>query len=233
MEWCVLIRHPAARVNGIAGSQKAGTLYSAVAIPHERTMPAISPADLVRYEERILQALRELGLPESLAKTRRQSVQLECESVNLVSIGLDLLGREQRLERRAAEQWSAMQAATEGERVVLGVISGFRSFDYQCAIIARKLAAGQSTEQILAVSALPGFSEHHSGRAVDVGTPGCPHLTEEFERTPAFSWLTRHAAEHGFQLSYPRGNSLGIAFEPWHWLFGRNDAIGVAHETHE
>jgi D-alanyl-D-alanine carboxypeptidase len=182
-------------------------------------MPSDSPADLVRYEERIFQALRELGLPESLAQTRGQPLQLECAEADLVSIGVDLMGREQRLERRAAEQWSAMQAAAKRERVVFGVISGFRSFDYQCGIIARKLAAGQSTEQILAVSALPGYSEHHSGRAVDVGTPGGPYLTEEFEKTAAFSWLTRHAAEHGFQLSYPRGNSLGVAFEPWHWLF--------------
>ncbi len=182
-------------------------------------MPPVSPADLARYDERILQTLRELGLPESLAKKRRQSMQWECEDANLVSIGPDLLGREQRLERRTAEQWAAMQAAAERDKVVIGIVSAFRGFDYQRDIIARKLAAGQSVEQILAVSALPGFSEHHSGRAVDVGTPGRPHLTEEFEETAAFLWLTRHAADYGFHLSYPRGNPHGVAFEPWHWCF--------------
>ncbi len=183
------------------------------------TMPSIPPADLARYNERILQTLRELGLPESLATTRRQPAQLECDDANLVSIGPDLLGREQRLERRTAELWLAMQAAAEREKVAIGVVSAFRSFDYQRGIIARKLAAGQSVEQILAVSALPGFSEHHSGRAVDMGTPGGPHLTEEFENTAAFSWLTLHAADYGFQLSYPRGNPHGVVFEPWHWCF--------------
>ena len=208
-----------ARQWGLQRRGDAAALYLDVTIGHEMTMPSTSPADLARYEERILQTLRELGLPESLAKTRSQSAQLECEDANLVSIGLDLLGREQRLELRTAEQWVAMQAAAERDKVVFGVVSAFRSFDYQRGIIARKLAAGQSVEQILAVSALPGFSEHHSGRAVDVGTPGCPHLTGEFENTPAFSWLTLHAAAYGFQLSYPRGNSHGVAFEPWHWLF--------------
>ena len=183
------------------------------------TMPSIPPADLARYNERILQTLRELGLPESLATTRRQPAQLECDDANLVSIGPDLLGREQRLERRTAELWLAMQAAAEREKVAIGVVSAFRSFDYQRGIIARKLAAGQAVEQILAVSALPGFSEHHSGRAVDMGTPGGPHLTEEFENTAAFSWLTLHAADYGFQLSYPRGNPHGVVFEPWHWCF--------------
>lgn len=206
------------------GLQRRGdlaALYLAVTIGHKETMPRTSPADLARYEELILQTLRELGLSESLAKTRKQPAQLECDGANLVSIGLDLLGREQRLERRTAERWVAMQAAAEREHVIIGVVSAFRSFDYQRGIIARKLAAGQSVEQILAVSALPGFSEHHSGRAVDVGTPGCPHLTEEFEQTAAFSWLTRHAADYGFQLSYPRENPRGIVFEPWHWLFLR------------
>ncbi|HEY4247686.1 MAG TPA: M15 family metallopeptidase [Lacunisphaera sp.] len=190
-----------------------------VTIGHEMMMPPTSPADLARYEGRILQTLRELGLPESLAKTRRQAMQLECENANMVSIGLDLVGREQRLERQTAERWFAMQAAAERDGVVFGIVSAFRGFNYQRGIIARKLAAGQSVEQILAVSALPGFSEHHSGRAVDVGTTGCPHLTDEFEKTAAFSWLTRHAGDFGFQLSYPRGNPHGVVFEPWHWLF--------------
>jgi D-alanyl-D-alanine carboxypeptidase len=208
-----------ARQWGLQRRGDVAVLYLAVTIGHETMMPPTSPADLARYEERILQTLRELGLPESLAKTRMQPAQLECDGENLVSIGLDLLGREQRLERATAERWAAMQAAAEREHVLIGVVSAFRSFDYQRGIIARKLAAGQSVEQILAVSALPGFSEHHSGRAVDVGTPGCPHLTEGFENTAAFSWLTRHALEYGFQLSYPRGNPHGVVFEPWHWMF--------------
>jgi len=180
-------------------------------------MPSVSPVDVARYEERILQTLRELGLPELLATTRRQSVQLEC--TDLVSIGLDLAGREQRMERQAAEKWRAMGAAADRAAVSLGIVSAFRSFDYQRGIIARKLAAGQSVEQILAVSALPGFSEHHSGRAIDIGTPGCEPLTEAFEHTPTFAWLTLHCGDHGFRLSYPRGNPHGVLFEPWHWMF--------------
>lgn len=174
------------------------------------------PKLITAYQERIRQALQELGIPVAYATERRQTPHLEC--TDLASIGLDHAGREQKLERHTATQWQAMQDAAARDGVSLLVISAFRGFDYQRQIIARKLAAGQVIDQILRVSALPGFSEHHTGRAIDIGTTGCAPLTEAFEQTAAYAWLTQHAAEFGFRLSYPRGNPHGVVFEPWHWF---------------
>lgn len=169
------------------------------------------------YERRAIKALAEMGIQTSFVTQRRRPLHGECK--DLVSIGLDMFGREQRLERRAASQWRAMVASAAQGGIVLMAISGFRSFDYQRNIIERKLAAGLTIEQIISVSALPGFSEHHTGRAIDIGTPGCPPVTEEFERTPAFDWLTRRAQDFGFWMTYPKGNPLGVVYEPWHWVF--------------
>ena len=108
---------------------------------------------------------------------------------------------------------------TTPEGIDLKVVSAFRSIDYQRGIIERKLKAGQSVEQILAVSAPPGYSEHHTGRAVDVMTPGGPILEETFADTDAFRWLEQNACRFGFVLSYPRGNAHGFAYEPWHWAW--------------
>ena len=69
------------------------------------------------------------------------------------------------------------------------------------------------------MNAAPGYSEHHTGRAVDLTTPGTPPLLEAFERTAAFAWLERHAARFGFVMTYPRNNPLGVIYEPWHWTF--------------
>ena len=168
------------------------------------------------YEQRITQILRELGA------TPRSGAKIFAEADELVSVGVDIHGREQRLTAGAAEAWNGMKAAAEREGVLLQLVSAFRSVDYQKQIIERKLAAGQSWEQILRVSALPGYSEHHTGRTVDVTTAGCEPLTEEFERTSAFRWLTAHAGEFGFTMTYPRGNEFGIAYEPWHWTFGES-----------
>jgi D-alanyl-D-alanine carboxypeptidase len=103
--------------------------------------------------------------------------------------------------------------------MVLEAISGYRSHDYQLGIFERKLARGLTVDEILTVNAAPGYSEHHSGLALDIGTPDEPPAEESFERTPAFAWLRDHAAGHGFRMSYPRDNPHGIVYEPWHWAY--------------
>ncbi|MCI0668752.1 MAG: M15 family metallopeptidase [Methylococcaceae bacterium] len=158
-----------------------------------------------------------MGIPVSFVIQRRHPLYEEC--ADLVSIGLDMLGREQRLERTTASHWEAMRLAADRDGIILAVVSAFRSFDHQRQIIARKLASGLSLEQITRVSALPGFSEHHTGRAIDIGTPGCSPVIEAFEQTPAFAWLVRRATDFSFRMSYPKGNPSGIAYEPWHWIF--------------
>jgi D-alanyl-D-alanine carboxypeptidase len=110
-----------------------------------------------------------------------------------------------------------MKTAAAAENVELLIVSGFRSIEYQVELFLKKLAAGISIEDILDVNAAPGFSEHHTGRAVDIATRGARPLTEEFETTPAFAWLRLHAADFAFQLTYDRGNRHGFCYEPWHW----------------
>ena len=114
-----------------------------------------------------------------------------------------------------------MRDAASTNDVDLQVVSAFRSADYQLGIIERKLARGQSVAEILHVSAAPGYSEHHSGRALDLTTPGFVALEEEFETSSAFAWLRANAGRFGFTLSYPRGNPHAIAYEPWHWCWHR------------
>jgi D-alanyl-D-alanine carboxypeptidase len=72
---------------------------------------------------------------------------------------------------------------------------------------------------ILKINAAPGYSEHHTGRALDLTTADSPPLEVGFETTQAYAWLVEHAGEHGFRLSYPRDNPHGINYEPWHWAF--------------
>ena len=88
---------------------------------------------------------------------------------------------------------------------------------------AAQLQRFLALEDILAVNAAPGFSEHHGGLALDIGTPGDPPAEDSFERTPAFAWLREQAGKHGFHLSYPRDNPHGIVYEPWHWRFQHDE----------
>lgn len=149
----------------------------------------------------------------------RTGLSLVPEPVQLRLAGTDRFRRPLWLQEDAARAWHHLQRAARRDGVVLEAISGYRSHDYQLGIFERKRARGLAVDDILAVNAAPGFSEHHSGRALDIGTPGEPPAEETFETTDAFAWLQANAAPDGFTLSYPRDNPHGITYEPWHWRF--------------
>lgn len=159
----------------------------------------------------------ELGIPADYGAAG--SLPTFDEATELVEVGPNLVGRMQRLAPEAARQWQAMVDAADSIGIRLLIVSGFRGFDYQAGLIRKKLEAGQAIEDILEVNTAPGFSEHHTGRAVDIATPGSRPLTEEFEHTDAFRWLTARAVEFGFSMTYPRDNPWGISYEPWHWAY--------------
>lgn len=158
---------------------------------------------------------RELGIPDDYDQDGRKP--LFEEAVDLVDVGPNLVGRMQRLTPKTARKWAEMVDAAASDGVILLIVSGFRGFDYQARLIRKKINAGQIVSDILRVNAAPGFSEHHTGRAVDIATPGSRPLMEEFEDSDAFRWLLENAARFGFSMSYPRENPFGFIYEPWHW----------------
>ncbi len=168
------------------------------------------------YAARIAAGLRELNIPDSYAPERQLALQPEAVELRVARVLKD--GRELKLSPATATAWTALSGAAVRDSVTLLLISGFRSVAHQRQIVERKLAEGKSLAEILRVNAAPGYSEHHTGCAVDIGTPGCPPLSEEFERTAAFVWLTQRAGGFGFRLSYPRDNPHGVIYEPWHWF---------------
>jgi D-alanyl-D-alanine carboxypeptidase len=102
------------------------------------------------------------------------------------------------------------------------VVSAYRSIDLQKQIFfGVKSERNQSAAERARVSAPPGFSEHSTGYAVDLGDGDQPatHLSTSFETTRAFAWLKANANRYHFTLSFPEQNSQGVSYEPWHWRF--------------
>lgn len=159
----------------------------------------------------------ELGIAAEAVKARRLPLYTEAKRLTPVGLGTD--GRDKLLVPGAATAWRAMQQAAAGQGVELQMVSAFRSYAFQASLIRNKLAKGRAIDEILTVNAPPGCSEHHSGRAIDIGTSGCPPLEEDFERTIAFDWLRLKAADYGYVLTYPRDNAEGYLYEPWHWCW--------------
>lgn len=158
-----------------------------------------------------------LGITEQFISARGLREYAEAVSLDVAEVAEN--GRVHLLEPAAAEAWRFMKAAALLDGVDIWIVSAFRSIERQAEIILRKLEAGAAIEDVLAISAPPGFSEHHTGRAVDLTTIGSRPLEIEFEQTAAYTWLIEHAAKYGYALSYPPGNIWGYQYEPWHWCF--------------
>jgi zinc D-Ala-D-Ala carboxypeptidase len=161
--------------------------------------------------------LRALALPRNYGQT--QKLNPVANAPNLVLLERDRFGRRLWLHPEAAAALAGMRAHALRAGVELEVISAFRSQAYQSQLIARKRARGQSTEQILQASAAPGYSEHHSGCAVDFVDANSEPLTASFADGSSFKWLTASAHRFGFFMSYPENNLHGVLYEPWHWCY--------------
>lgn len=149
----------------------------------------------------------------------RRALPFHGEAAELAAAETDAAGREFHLIPQAADAWRNMKQAAQEDGIVIEIVSAFRSLERQADIIRAKLAKDMPIDTILTLSAPPGYSEHHTGRAVDINTPGCEATEEPFEQTDAFRWLVQYAGSFGFTMSYPRGNALGFIYEPWHWCY--------------
>lgn len=108
------------------------------------------------------------------------------------------------------------------------VRSAYRSFEEQRALKgAYTVTYGAGTAN--AFSADQGYSEHQLGTTIDISASRNEGLTEAFERTKAFEWLTANAHRYGFVLSYPKNNGFYV-YEPWHWRFVGTELAEYLHK---
>lgn len=130
-----------------------------------------------------------------------------------------------RLRSAAAAKFQAMVQDARSSGVNLVPLSGYRTVQEQEYLFFEiKAQRNQDASKRAEVSAPPGYSEHHTGYAIDIGDSRAPatNLSVSFENTAAFQWLQQNAARYGFELSFPRDNPQGISYEPWHWRFVGN-----------
>ena len=120
------------------------------------------------------------------------------------------------------ENFKEMQLMAAQRGISLQLLSGYRSIDLQRDIFyENKSIRNQTAIERSRDSAPPGYSEHSTGYAIDVGDGNFPntHFEVEFEQTPAVKWMKRFANKYHFVLSFPPNNKQGVTYEPWHWRF--------------
>lgn len=127
-----------------------------------------------------------------------------------------------KMQAAAAEKFKQMQAAAKADGIDLTAISAFRDLETQEQLFfSVKEQRVQDAAKRAEVSAPPGYSEHHTGYAVDIGDGNAPATDLEitFADTAAFRWLEQNALKYSFELSFPADNEQGVSYEPWHWRF--------------
>lgn len=124
--------------------------------------------------------------------------------------------------RAAAGSLTRMLDDGDEQGLGLKIASAFRSADYQRHVHA-SLVATEGASAADRVSARPGHSEHQTGLAVDLVTPGDPgcDLDPCFARSAAGRWLAENAWRYGFVIRYQPATTAvtGYAPEPWHLRF--------------
>lgn len=144
-------------------------------------------------------------------------------------------------ESQTAECLEMMLYAASSDGIDIGVLSGYRSEDYQQMLwereISREMGKGlsynEATSLVSRTLALPGCSEHSTGLAADLCTPSADDTEVFFYKTEQGKWLCRHAHEYGFILRYPRMKEhlTGIDYEPWHYRYVGQEAARLITES--
>jgi len=140
-----------------------------------------------------------------------------------------------RMRKAAAQKFEEMVAAARSAGVILVPISGFRSVkDQEPLFFGVGAQRNQTPAERSALSAPPGYSEHHTGYAVDIGDGAAPatNLQTNFDNTKAYQWLQANAARFSFEMSFSKDNVQGVSYEPWHWRFvGDRDSLEMFYKA--
>lgn len=131
----------------------------------------------------------------------------------------NITSTEEYVRSDTAAALEAMVSAAKAGGVNLNLQSGYRSYSFQVSLY-NSYVAQQGQTQADQESARPGYSEHQTGLAADLGgtsNPAC-NVAQCFATTAEGKWLAANAYKFGFIIRYPDGQQqvTGYEYEPWH-----------------
>lgn len=118
--------------------------------------------------------------------------------------------------REAVVAFKNMYEAAKKEGLGLVINSSYRSYQDQeniCNTFKDLYGEGYVTKYV----ALPGFSEHQTGLAFDIGSTS----SKVFAESKEYEWMKENAYKYGFILRFTKSNAYitGFRSEPWHYRY--------------
>lgn len=137
------------------------------------------------------------------------------------------------VEARTSFEEMAAEALLSGFN--LTAFSTYRSYEYQVGLYER-YTARDGVEEADRYSARPGYSEHQTGLAFDIGEVNNTNdwASQRFGESEAAKWLASNAHRYGFILRYPQGKEevTGYMHESWHYRYvGKSIAENIYEEN--
>lgn len=151
---------------------------------------------------------------------KKHALPYDYEPADLRTVNVESSANWQ-MRDEAATALENMFAAASDDGITLVACSGYRSAEYQDQLYSGYVQS-YGTEVADSISSRPGYSDHQTGLAMDIGDHDQETVfTADMENTPEGKWLYKHAHEYGFILRYPKGKEsvTGYAFEPWHYRY--------------
>ncbi len=152
--------------------------------------------------------------------------------VPTIPLRSNITSTEKQVRQPMATALQTMVAAAKTEGLNLNLQSGYRSYNFQVTLYNRYVQQ-QGKAVADSQSARPGYSEHQTGLAADLGSVGHPECDVEecFGTTAEGKWLAANAYRYGFIIRYPQNMQTitGYIYEPWHV---RYIGVDLATEMH-
>jgi D-alanyl-D-alanine carboxypeptidase len=172
------------------------------------------PAEFLRLAAKVLDEPRDLFVIVD-KQNELAADYVPSDLVPLAAYGLRVTRDDLLLRKAIMPAVLEMARAAAADGVTVTFSSTYRSYEYQRTVYEREVKTyGRETAD--RQSARPGFSQHQLGTAIDFGS-----ISDGYENTPEGRWVTAHAWEYGFTLSYPPGleEVTGYRYESWHYRF--------------
>jgi D-alanyl-D-alanine carboxypeptidase len=219
--------HPPSFAESVAVSGADAPVVASTAppAPVPPTPAAVVPVPPPAFDR----GLRSIDDPNSIwvvVNKQRPLVPVAHAPAALVDIGGGM-----QLRAEAAQAVAALGAEAAAAGLDVEVRSAYRSFEYQQGLFGNATSwFGVAGAELR--SARPGFSEHQTGLAVDVGGGGCD-IERCFGDTAEGRWVVANAHRRGFLVRYPAGSEpiTGYQYEPWHLRYVGPELATEMHET--
>ena len=134
------------------------------------------------------------------------------------------------VEKEALEKYNELREALLRENVTIELDSCYRSVSAQEQIV-KDFTEKYGEDYVKKYVAVPGYSEHHTGLAIDICIIKDGELVNENDDMIAqreiFAKIHEKLADYGFILRYLEGKDeiTGYAYEPWHLRYVGSEKI--------